>query len=178
MLSYWVPTHTCVLETTLIPPQLVNCAMSYVLNKLTAVWYPPSPLTPPAVFPVLFETCDHIGWEGSEGVIILTLEWWHLLIACHLCNWREAIEVRTRDVWSASKCVKLAQNEKKTGLLSHWISMHFGLVSQNVLKSDLEKSRIFPHFGTIWPTWRPNWRSWSDIHQMGQVLYFFQVKFQ
>ena len=44
----------------------------------------------------------------------------------------------------APKWVKLAPNWKNPGFFSDHISVHFGSVSQNVLTSDLNQSRIDP----------------------------------
>ena len=47
------------------------------------------------------------------------------------------------------KCVRLTQNETNPGLLQ----IRFGTVSRNLLKSDLQKSRIGLILGQSGPLW-------------------------
>ena len=57
------------------------------------------------------------------------------------------------------KWVRLAPNGTNSGTFPDKISVHFGSPSQNVLKSDLEKSRIC----LIWPNLYPNPPSWVQV---------------
>ena len=57
--------------------------------------------------------------------------------------------------------------KKKSGTFSDQISVHFGSQSQNVLISDLKKSRICPIWDQSDPFWKqsyPPWKSYSDRH--------------
>ena len=158
MLSHWVTTHTCVLKTPLTPhpPQLVNCAIPYRLKERNCSPIPPHPLwyfpwenvTLRHVLSTMSKT-DHVGWGEGDSVIVLTLAWWHLLISCHLCNWREATEVRTRGVCSAPKSVKWPKMRKKETIVkSHFNTFWIGESKCTEIWS--EKFRIFLIFDKLW----------------------------
>ena len=58
--------------------------------------------------------------------------------------------------------VRITRNGTNLGLILVQISVHFGSVSQNVLRSYLNMSRICPIWGESGPVWGQIWHSWMN----------------
>ena len=89
------------------------------------------------------------------------------LVAC--CSWNKQYQYEAAPCYAsevsrvmhaslAPKWVKLSQNGKNPGLFQ----IRFRAVRQNVPKSDLKKSRIFPILGQFDPLWGQNWQPWVE----------------
>ena len=83
------------------------------------------------------------------------------------------ISVKQRDVRFGSNVGHIGPKWEKSVTFSNQISVHFGSVGQNVLKSDMEKVPNLSQYGLIWPTFDPNLTSLCPWPMFMFVYLFF-----